>query len=438
MIQLLAQAILCVGVVAGNPAPVPCPPTAAPTAPPPPAPTAPPVPTAAPTPKPTPTLAPTPMPTPVPTPSVAYDPPAGTQPNFASSIFLQKLPSAPVLAANSATEMTAIAAAKGNTITFGNAQFWAIANPVNYTADFGWPIYLNHQGSNTPVKIHCIEPWASGGCNVEGLTVYIDPRELPENYPPKNGQIAPNQDAHWVLHDIAPDAAGNMYEYILWQTQWPPQNGVLTISWGGRCLLGGNGFTNPSAGAKQNIACGGDATSSPATPLLIRADDWMHALHTNGVLPSAPGIAIDVATVGSCTAPAPFLGNDGSGSCATYPPEGDRFFLRAHDSDVNASGCKPLMCVLLRTIDEDHFGTFLTDSTGTGNSNTFGFQMQNDLTFTAWGLPGPNNAVLLPEFKAEGFTIGGPWGGSYQIPLVIPAAYENPAMWAICAKPTCS
>jgi len=277
--------------------------------------------------------------------------------------------------------------AKQGAPTFG-AMFVQLA-PMPSAQEIAFPVYMNHAGSNTPVKIHCAEPW--GACNVEGLTIYIDPRELPQSggCPATGGCAADN---HFALIDPA-----GGYEYCLWQTQWPPVNGVLTVGFGGRAALAGNGFTNPS---KPGTGCAGDASDTPLSLGLVRAKDWLAAIGSpSGVLPGA--ISYAFGCTGPGPLPPPFIGA-GDGQCAGAPPEGSHLYLAMHDAQVNALGVAPLVAVLLRTMDEDHYGAIAIDSGG-GPSSTIGPpNFESDKTYTAWGLPAPYLAQFVPEAVKEG------------------------------------
>jgi hypothetical protein len=202
--------------------------------------------------------------------------------------------------------------------------------------------------------------------------VYVDSRATPEN----GGNIG---DAHFAIVD-----SGTGMEYDFWRTQWPPKNGVLTIGWGGECPLSGNGI----------VACGATATSTAISLGIIRAKDLVAAVQNGGTLPYALQTAI------KCTnkAVAPFLTSDGS--TPGCPPEGARVYLAMHDSDVNASGVSGILQAILRTIDEDHYGMFVTDTNG--GEDGFSLTMESDLTYTTFGLPGPAVTDLVPLAQSEG------------------------------------
>jgi hypothetical protein len=277
--------------------------------------------------------------------------------------------------------------------------------------EIAFPVYMNNSGSNTAVKIHCTAGYGGVPCNVEGMTVHIDPRELPQN-----GGENGTDDAHWALIDPA-----GGYEYTLWGTQWPPQNGVLTAAWGGRCTLSGNGFTNPSySGGSWNSGCVATASGTPLSMGIIRVKDLLAAVQSGGALPQALSYSFGCTGTAS-QLPAPFL-SGGDGKCAGAQLEGAHMYLAMHDSQVNALNLPAITSVLLRTLDEDHYGAFCVDSGG-GAAPGILFNVESDETYAAWGLGSPWLTQFIPEAQNEGLPVfSDPSNGRDGIPLAIPAS----------------
>jgi len=328
------------------------------------------VPTSVPTPVPTPTP---PLPTPVPTPKPTatptpgpplYDPSADSFPNFRSSEFFQRLPTNPTVNVKTSTWLSSL-----GTISLGQLQF--AANPSGVARDFGTPVYETAVGPRAmAVKVHCTEPW--GTCAVEGKTVYVESSEQPEDGG-TNGE-----DSHFAIVD---NTTGDEYDF--WGTRWPPSNGVLTIEWGGSCKLSGPGYGG----------CGGSASGTALSLGIIRAKDLVAAVQSGGTLPYALSTGVKCAD----GYVAPMTSSDEyTPGC---PPEGARAYLALHDSDVNASGASDIVKAILRTIDEDHYGMFITDS---GSGDGFSFITESDVTYTAFGLPGPLVNTLVPLAQSEG------------------------------------
>ena len=309
-----------------------------------------------------------------------YDPPAGTYPNFPQSQFLQRLPLTPTVNANTAAWL-----AKLGTLGFGNLQF--AANAAGAMQDYGFPIYRTAYGANAmPVKIHCTEPW--GKCKVEGTTVYLDARERPQD----GGN--PGHDSHLAIVDTQTGL-----EYDFWGTQWPPKNGILNVAWGGSCPLSGQGYAS----------CSATSSGTALSIGIIRAKDLAAAVQTGGTLPYAlqSGVKCSNGFV------APLTSSDGK--TAGCPPQGSRLYLAMHDADVNATAASGIVKAIMRTIDEDHYGMFITDTSG--GENGFSLIAENDVSYTAEGLPAPFVNQIVPLAQSEGMSGTTPSNNLYYIPL---------------------
>jgi hypothetical protein len=312
-----------------------------------------------------------------------YDPPAGTFPYFPESDFLKPLGGNPTPSPNTAAYLAKIANADGG-LSLGELQFAENASGIKN--DYLFPIY-RADNDGPSYTVHCTEPW--GTCGVEGLSVHLLPTMEPEDY-------GNNGDRHIGLIDVA-----SGYEYDFWGTSWPPSGAMLSIAWGGKCSLSTTGYD----------ACASTATSTALSLGIIRVKDLLWAAKNDGVLP----YALQSATKCSDGVIAPFASSDGT--CSGGMPEGSRVYLAMHDADVNATSVCPLGKAILRTIDEDHFGMFVTDTNG--GQDGFSIQAENDLTYTAVGLPGPWVVEFVPEAMAEGITFA-PYDGDYYIQIPYP------------------
>jgi hypothetical protein len=293
-----------------------------------------------------------------------YDPPAGTYSLFPASAFLQKIPQNPAVNSQTSAWLSHL-----GTLGFGQLQF--AANASGITSDYNYPIYRMASGSTAiAVKVHCTEPW--GTCSVEGKTVYVDSRALPED----GGNVG---DSHFAIVD-----PGAGMEYDFWGTKWPPVGGKLTVSWGGKCALSGTGYSG----------CAATGSGTALSLGIIRASDLLAAVANGGTLPYALASSV------KCTDGyiSPFTASDGT--TAGCPPEGARAYLAMHDSDVNATSASNIVKVLMRTMDEDHYGMFITDIDG-GESG-FSLVGESDLSYTTFGLPGPFVTNVVPEAVTEG------------------------------------
>jgi hypothetical protein len=296
-----------------------------------------------------------------------YDPPAGTYPYFPRSVFRERIPANPAVDPNTALWLAQTGA------TLGRFQF--AENNDGLSEDYTFPIYMEsaNDPNLVPVRVHCTEPW--GHCVAEGAVVRVDPRALPED----GGQ--PTKDSHFAVISEAEHK-----EYDFWGTQWPPQDGILAIRWGGACSLDGD----------ATDGCTGTATGLPLSLGVVRVKDLFAATQTqNGSLPYA--IAVGV----RCANGRVFPAWRDDGHRPGCPPEGARVFLDMSDQDVNASAAGALVKAMLRTIDRDHYGMVITDING--GQYEFCFQVESDLTYTTKGLPGPLVTQLLPEAVSEGW-----------------------------------
>jgi hypothetical protein len=284
----------------------------------------------------------------------------------------------------------------GNTI--GRFQFFA--NSSGYAQDVTYPIYYTVASSDPhaeTIKISC-SGYAGAGCPANGVKLSVDSRVLPEDY-----------GASGDRHIAFIDKAGG-YEHDLFQAQWPPVNGILTAKEGGQCALGGTGFSGGD--------CDATASGVPLSLGTIRATDLLAAIgNPNGSLPYA--IAVSTKCNLGWIAPA-LNGDNGGESCETGPPDGARFYLAMHDSDVNALDAPNIVKVLLRTLDEDHYGAMLTDTNGGGAEMSM--SRESDLTYTVYGEPGPWVSQFVPEAVNEGLTgASAPSNGEYFIDVPLPS-----------------
>jgi len=152
----------------------------------------------------------------------------------------------------------------------------------------------------------------------------------------------------------------------------------------------------------------------------IRAKDLLAAAQTGGALPQALNYAMGCPGKVSALM-APFL-SAGDGRCAGAAPEGSHLYLAMHDAEVNALGASPIVSAILRTLDEDHHGAFVTDS-GDAASGTIMLNVQSDQTYAAFGQGKPWLDAFLPEARNEGLpTYSVPSEDRIGIQLPLPAS----------------
>ena len=175
-------------------------------------------------------------------------------------------------------------------------------------------------------------------------------------------------DHHLLWDDFADNG-----EVDLWDADQPGNGSTLHVGGGGFCQWGtdGTGCSGSTATQIDTSLGGVDAA------LLQAAESDPH-----GTLPYALAVA------GLCNDPTfvyPAKASDGSNSdgapaCSGHtgpgqrPPEGTRWFLALHDADINATNNAPYVKVLLRTLDEDHYGATIVDTNW--NYAPEGYQLQ--------------------------------------------------------------
>jgi len=327
--------------------------------------------------------------TPTPAPSPSGQGAALLCVHFASNPMCHTLPASPAVASQSSAWSSLEFGGGRNSV--GGLQISNAANPYTDGWDNSEPRYELPAGSSTVQQtVSCDKAswsnWLCGQTKMNGKVINI-----PQNIQPQGGG-----DHHFAYDDFT-----NNGEQDFWDSNMPSANGgVLHVGGAGFCAWGTDG-TNCSGSTATNIdtSMGG----IDATLLHAAESDPVH-----GSLPyalSASEVCNDVST--SFVYPATASDGDNSNSapaCAGHtgagqrPPEGTRWFLALHDSDINATNNAPYVKVLLRTMDEDHFGGTITDTNWSGS-----------------------NAGLLPQFNRGDYSFAAAEAGiSYGTDVLLP------------------
>jgi hypothetical protein len=239
---------------------------------------------------------------------------------------------------------------------------WKGNDDLNYAprftagiADTSWdythPIYYSQPGD--PIyKIHCAESW--GTCEIEGMQVAI----------PAQARPAGGSDGHLTVID---QTSG--WEYDFWQVRnKPSRGGTITISWGGRTRIDGDGLDSNGTAAHFGGAAG------IIRPAELEAGEIDHALFlvvkcTNGksVYPAGSGVGRSCSDMG--------LPNAGA------PPMGAHFYLDMSDSEINAAKVPEWKRTVMRAA--AHYGLFVGDTGGGG------IVVESGSSYTSFGLPDP-------------------------------------------------
>ena len=227
--------------------------------------------------------------------------------------------------------------------------------------DFDKPTYYA-QASDPVFRVRCTRPW--GRCETSGMRIHI----------PDAARPAGAGDAHMTV--VAPDGRT---EYDFWKVASKPRGGgTLTVAWGGRTSLLGNGLGSAAVAAGfGNLAGIVRAQELQAGRIDHALFMVVHCTNGRGVYPAASG-NLD----GACT--------DRRGAA---PPLGARYQLDMSDAEIDALPVPAWKKVILRAM--ARYGMFVGDTTGA----SWGIQIESDDTYASFGKP-----PLFAEYaRANGF-----------------------------------
>src|SRR4051794_21420537 len=277
-------------------------------------------------------------------------PPACWRPYSADSPFNRPVPARAPTAPNSRANIARLA-------SFGPPAR-LVAGAHETPQDWSKPTYYASAGD--PVfTVHCTRPW--GRCDVDGARVRI----------PDAARPAAGGDGHMTVID--PDGRT---EYDFWKVASKPAGGGrLTVAWGGRTSLEGDGRGSGAVAAGYGNLAG-----------LIRAPELeagridhalfmtVHCTSGRAVYPAADGNLYGARP--ARRGPAPALGA--------------RFVLDMSDGEIAALDAPPWKRAILTAM--AHYGMFVGDTTGAA----WGIQVESDATYTSLG-----RAPLFERFARE-------------------------------------
>ncbi len=199
-----------------------------------------------------------------------------------------------------------------------------------------------------------------GQCEVEGMTVRI----------PDAARPAGGGDAHLAVVD---QSSGWEYDFD-WVQDKPAGGGTLTVSWGGRTRIDGDGLGSDATAAHFGLLAG-----------IIRAQE-MAAGQINHALFMMVG----------CTAHAYLYPADGFAyDCADQtdaPAVGQYFWLQMTDTEIDALDVPDWKKTILRAL--SRYGAFVGD---TGGNEAFTFQFESGSTYTSFGVEDPMAAFAREQ-----------------------------------------
>ena len=224
--------------------------------------------------------------------------------------------------------------------------------------DVGHPIYFSSP-ADPLVKVHCTYSAEWGPCEVEGAVVRIPAQALPTG-----GFSTPSNehDAHMVVVD---QSTG--WEYDFWLVQGLG-GGRLTIGYGGRTKIDGNGLGSDATAAQYGNLAG-----------LIRAKELMA-----GRIHHAVGLVVP------CTEGHVYPATKGGQPCSDLGvengiPMGAHFQLKIKAKTIRRMRVpdwkKAVMWALKR------YGGYVRDSTG--SREWWGLVFESRAPYAAFGLPDP-------------------------------------------------
>ena len=325
-----------------------------------------PAPEPAPAPEPTTEPAPEPAPAPEPTPTV----PAGdcqtatlrTAETFAagswptgcwrpyadSSPFNQTIPPNPRLVSNSAAIV--------ETLTGWGKPADLRAGIADTSSDWDHPIYFS-QPSDPIFTVHCTESW--GRCEIEGEQIRI----------PQAARAAGGGDAHMTVIDQASGWEYDLYKYCYEGCSsssvrtLPSGGGKISIRWGGKTALGGDGLGSDATAALFGLAAG---VIRPEEILRGRID---HAL-----------FMVVRCDSGNAVWPAAGLGAACASGRSNAPSEGTRFQLDMSVDEIEKLTVPGWKKTILRAMSE--YGMYVGDTSG---STPWNIQFASGSTYTSFG-----------------------------------------------------
>jgi hypothetical protein len=220
-----------------------------------------------------------------------------------------------------------------------------IAGDADTKWDYSHPIYWS-KPSDPVFTIHCAEDW--GACEIEGAQVRI----------PDAARASGGGDGHLTVID---QQSG--WEYDLWQVRDKPAGGgTLSVSWGGKTQIGGDGLGSNATAANFGGAAG-----------VIRAQEL-----------AAGRIDHALFLVIKCGSGAKVYPAEGTGSrCSdttNAPPMGSRFQLAMSDGQIDGLSVPAWKKTILRAM--AHYGMYFGDTGGSG----FGLQFESGSSYTSFGV----------------------------------------------------
>jgi hypothetical protein len=235
--------------------------------------------------------------------------------------------------------------------------------------------------------VHCMHPgW--GRCVVEGERVRI----------PTQAQPASGSDGHLAVLD-----RDTGWEHDFWQVHpRSPEGGVLTVSWGGRLRLTGDGRGGDATGSRLGLVAG-----------VVRSQELL-----------AGRVEHALFLVVGCTSAAvvyPALGQ--AGTCPPGqrgPATGQYLRLAMTPAEIDQLHLPPWKTALLRAMAQ--YGGFVGD---TGGNEAFGVQLESPRSWTGYGAADPLLPLVRRLVKTRDSGVTRSADGSYRLALGVGVDWVN-------------
>ncbi|HYI98112.1 MAG TPA: hypothetical protein VEX36_00310 [Thermoleophilaceae bacterium] len=219
-----------------------------------------------------------------------------------------------------------------------------VAGDAGTEWDYSHPVYWA-QPSDPVYTVDCVESW--GTCEVEGMQVQI----------PAAAQPAAGSDGHLTVVD---QATG--WEYDFWQVRDKPAGGgKLTVSWGGRTRIDGDGLDSNATAANFG-SLGGIIRAQE-----LEAGEIRHALFLVIKCSSGEKVYPANGTGAKC------------GDATDAPPMGTRFQLAMSDPEIDALAVPAWKKTVLRAM--ARYGLYFGDTGGSGMN----LQFESGASYTSFG-----------------------------------------------------
>ena len=224
-------------------------------------------------------------------------------------------------------------------------------------SDWYHPVY--YSAPTDPLfTVHCTNPW--GQCEVEGMEVRI----------PDAARPAGGGDAHMAVVDQA-----SRWEYGFHRvSDKPAGGGTLTVAWGGRTWIDGDGLGSDATAAHFGLLAGIIRAPEMRAGRIDHALFMMVGCTSHQYVYPAGGFAADCADQ------------------TDAPAVGQHFWLDMTESEIAALDVPEWKKTILRAL--SRYGAFVGD---TGGNEAFTFQFESGSTYTSFGIEDPMAAFARTD-----------------------------------------